>query len=180
MLRQSPLKGIQIPGAANRLIASLFADDTTTYLAKTDTWGTLWCVLKSWCKASLAKFNDGKTELIPIGSEEHRARVIATRKLGEDQEELPTDLHIAQDAEPIRSLGAWVGNKIKQAGIWSKQIERSHSHLTRAEQTNPSMEGRKHMNDMYVRQTTEYLCKVQGMPKMIETMLDKMANSAFW
>lgn len=72
MLRKSDLTGYQIPGARDRLITTLFADDTTVYLSEGDSVASLEEMLDKWCKASGAKFNLDKTEIIPIGTEKYR------------------------------------------------------------------------------------------------------------
>ncbi|KAJ7342965.1 hypothetical protein DFH08DRAFT_626431, partial [Mycena albidolilacea] len=62
------------------VIATLFADDTMVYLDSKDDFGTFPLPLgQEWHIASGAKFNIGKTEMIPIGSINHRDRVRATR-----------------------------------------------------------------------------------------------------
>lgn len=78
-LRQSELKGFKVPGVSERLIATLFADDTVTYLDKDDDFGDLVKILDEWCIASGAKFNINKTETIPIGTLIHRDAVRQTR-----------------------------------------------------------------------------------------------------
>ncbi|KAI9068534.1 hypothetical protein FKP32DRAFT_1526240, partial [Trametes sanguinea] len=66
-LRRSTLRGFQLPGIADRLITTLFADDTTVYLDKDDDYDDLLRILERWCRASGAKFNVNKTEHIPLG-----------------------------------------------------------------------------------------------------------------
>ena len=84
-LRNSPdLEGFPIPGAASNIIVNLYADDTTVYLSDSDRYDTLELILTSWCSASGAKFNIKKTEIIPIGTSQHRERVLTTRKLHPD------------------------------------------------------------------------------------------------
>jgi hypothetical protein len=78
-LRQSDLKGFKIKGKEEKLIATLFADDTMVYLDAEDDFGSLVEILEEWCTASGAKFNISKTEMIPIGQIEHRDRVRANR-----------------------------------------------------------------------------------------------------
>jgi len=63
-------------------------------------------ILTRWCKASTAKFNIQKTEIIPIGTQEHRAKVIETRQTKDDSEEIPIHIHTAKDGEPVRILGS--------------------------------------------------------------------------
>ena len=100
-LRQSTLEGMEIPGAAERLITTLFADDTTVYLSENDSYNELLAILQEWCCGSTAKFNEEKSELIPIGTKAHRERVIATRQLGEDQLPIPVHVKIAKDGEAM-------------------------------------------------------------------------------
>ena len=67
-LRKSEIAGFTLPGVARRLVASLFADDTSAFLSAKDSWRTVWTVIDGWCKGSRAKFNTNKTEIIPIGT----------------------------------------------------------------------------------------------------------------
>lgn len=78
MMRDSDLKDISIPGDHERLIANLFADDTTTFLAADDHLDTLQDILDTWCIASRAKFNTAKTKIIPIETQEYHTQVISS------------------------------------------------------------------------------------------------------
>ena len=76
LLRNDPdLRGLRVPGLAEKLIAKLLADDTALYLSLTDRFDCVLLILRAWCDVSGAKFNIEKTEIIPIGSPEHRAHV---------------------------------------------------------------------------------------------------------
>lgn len=44
------------------------------YLIEHDDFGALTDTLQFWCKASGAKFNTSKTEIIPIGTKEYREK----------------------------------------------------------------------------------------------------------
>jgi hypothetical protein len=123
-LRNSNLEGYKIPNLPNKLITNLFADDTAVYLRENDSFSELQEILTDWCKASGAKFNIAKTEIIPIGQQEFRNNVIQTRKLNPDQPPIPNEIHIAQDGEPVRILGAWMGNKLNNASIWTPTLEK--------------------------------------------------------
>ena len=68
MLRKSNLKGFEIPGVQERLIAKLFADDTSVYLSEFDKFSDLETILNKWCIASGACFNVNKSEGIPMGT----------------------------------------------------------------------------------------------------------------
>ncbi|KAL1751422.1 hypothetical protein FB107DRAFT_222095, partial [Schizophyllum commune] len=46
--------------------------DTTVYLTEEDDFSVLQRVLDKWCIASKARFNVGKTEIIPIGNKRYR------------------------------------------------------------------------------------------------------------
>ena len=75
------LHGYNIPGSEGKLIISLFADNTCIFLSKNDRMDNVQSILDEWCQASEARFNIGKTEIIPIGSLNHCNQVITTRKL---------------------------------------------------------------------------------------------------
>lgn len=63
----------------------MFADDTTVFLHKDDSYKNLVNILEHWCTASGAKFNIAKTEVIPLGKEDYRTNHIELRKLNEQQ-----------------------------------------------------------------------------------------------
>ena len=50
MLQNSPdLQGYEIAGVAQKIVASMYADDTTVYLSKTDSYAELLRILTKWC-----------------------------------------------------------------------------------------------------------------------------------
>jgi hypothetical protein len=57
---------------------AMFADDTTLFLGETDRLDVVNETLDHWCKASGAKFNIEKTEIVPIGTENYRTTVVVT------------------------------------------------------------------------------------------------------
>jgi hypothetical protein len=95
-IRNDPgITGIQIPGQVEKLAIKLFADDTNLYLSKEDSFNYIQNILDHWCEISGVKFNIEKTEIIPIGSTEHRQRVVTMRKLNErDQSPLTERIHV--------------------------------------------------------------------------------------
>ncbi|TFY61694.1 hypothetical protein EVJ58_g4350 [Rhodofomes roseus] len=181
-IRASNLQGFRAPGMAERLVASLFADDTSTFLSQNDKWSDLWAVLDNWCEASGARFNKGKTEVVPIGTTEYRQSVITTRKLNQHADEpgLPDFIHIASDGEPVRMLGAWIGNKTDQAAIWAPAIHKVNAFLERWKRCHPTMKGKRNIIQMGPGGITQYLSEVQGMPKEIEDTLTKMIRHFIW
>ncbi|THH28603.1 hypothetical protein EUX98_g5574 [Antrodiella citrinella] len=120
-LRQSNPKGLKIPGSEERLIATLFADDTTTYLSEDDDFDALEAILDEWCIgiASRANFNVTKTEIIPIGTEAFREGLIETRTMKGLTNPIAANIHIVPDGENVRILGAWFGNKSELAAPWT-------------------------------------------------------------
>jgi len=173
MLRRSDLEGYRVPGTTKKLITSLFADDTTVYLTAKDKFSDLQNILKEWCTASGAKFNIAKTEVIPIGTPEYRQSVIQTRKAHETHEAILDHIHIAGEGEPVRILGAWIGNNINPNEQWTRVIEKIETALDQWSKSHPTMEGRKHIIQMVIGGMTQYLTKAQGMPSEIEKRLSK-------
>ncbi|EIW80719.1 hypothetical protein CONPUDRAFT_57272, partial [Coniophora puteana RWD-64-598 SS2] len=180
LLRQSELRGYDVPDMAERVIVSMFADDTTVYLRKEDDFVTLQSLLDLWCHASGAKFNVNKTEVIPIGSPVHRKEVEETRCLAPSQQPLPPSIRIAKDGSAVRILGAWMGNGIDQAAIWSPVIDDIKESLERWDRLHPTMEGRSILIQWFVCGKTQYLTNAQGMPKSVEDELSLLTRQFAW
>ncbi|KAF5336214.1 hypothetical protein D9758_017782 [Tetrapyrgos nigripes] len=180
MLRNSELKGYEIPGEKEKLIANLFADDTTVFLSAEDDFEILQKILDKWCIASKAKFNIAKTEIIPIGTATYRARVINTRTTKDGQTPLPEWLHIAVEGEATRILGAWFGNGISNTSVWEPTLEKIDTRLEHWNKGHPTMEGRCHIVQMVIGGMTQYLTQVQGMPKPIEKKMSKRIQNFVW
>jgi len=134
-LRKSELKGFTTKGEAERLVVTLFADDTTVYLSENNSFEDLQAVLEEWCKASGAKFNVNKTEILPIGSKEHRQRVCQTRKLNPDDAQISPTIRIVRDGEHTRTLGAYVGNEINEITVWTPVLDRIDDELEKGTTT---------------------------------------------
>ncbi|KIJ06160.1 hypothetical protein PAXINDRAFT_164705 [Paxillus involutus ATCC 200175] len=180
MLRRSTLQGFQAPGMEYRIVVTMFADDTTVYLRESDKFEDLQEILQQWCRASGAKFNITKTEVIPMGPEEYRTHLLNTRQLKDDQLPIPPHIHIAKDGEATRVLGAWIGNKTNDHAIWSPTLEKIDRSLERWEQLHPSIEGRKIIIQRTIGSMTQYLTKAQGMPSDIESTLIKRLKKFIW
>lgn len=180
MLRNSNLKGYQIPNLREHLKTTLFADDTTVYLCEEDSYEELERILAKWCRASSAKFNSGKTEVIPIGTETYRQKVIETRKINNNDTAVPDSVNIAKDGESVRILSARIGNNVNIHAIWSPVVERIHAELERWDSKHPTMEMRRHIVQMTIGSMTQYLVQVNGMPKQIEKQLNKLQREFIW
>ncbi|KIY53640.1 hypothetical protein FISHEDRAFT_8811, partial [Fistulina hepatica ATCC 64428] len=168
LLRKSNLKGFQVPGSAERLIVKLFADDTTVYLHREDSFGELEAILETWCKAARAKFNIKKTEIIPVGKEDYRRQVVVTRRLNDNGEAIPANVHIAADGVAVRILGAYIGNKVDEGALWLQVAAKVEQRLDQWERLNPTIIGRKLIIQMFTGGMTQFRTKAQGMPKNVE------------
>ena len=145
------IKGFSVPGLIDKLAIKLFANDTNLYLSREDNLQTVQGILDEWCEISGAKFNQEKTEIIPIGREEHRHNVVATRKLSpRDPTPLPEGTRIARDGDAVRMLGAWIGNRIEDITPWEPIINKINTKLGRWKRTHPSLNGRKIITQMIV------------------------------
>ncbi|KAG2131065.1 hypothetical protein DEU56DRAFT_872232 [Suillus clintonianus] len=157
----------------HRVVVTMFTDDTTVYLMEKDDFAALNCTLSCWCRASGAKFNTTKTEVIPIGSREYHNKVVETRKINNSQEALPTSIDIARDGKAIRILGVWIGNGIEEQAIWSPILEKIENTLQRWEKW-------KIILQRTIDSMTQYLTTAQGMPRDIEDLLIKRTRKFIW
>ncbi|KAF8150965.1 hypothetical protein B0H34DRAFT_665865 [Crassisporium funariophilum] len=173
MLCQSNLTSFNTSKDTEHLITTLFADNTTDNLSKTNKYKDLQNILDTWCRASGAKFNTQKTIILPLGTPEFRQRVIQTRSIsGTPNHNLVSSLvHIAQDGTPVRILGAFVGNKVEKISIWTPTIEKINTVLKYWGKSHPTQDGRHLIIGMEVGGLTQYLTRVQGMPAKVESTI---------
>lgn len=180
-LRLSPkLQGFLIPGSTEKLIATLFADDTTVYLSEFDDFRDLKVELDRWCLASGARFNVTKTEAIPLGTPEYRQRLRDTRRNKAGGTRLQADIHITLEGEPTRSLGGWIGNKVEQAQVWSKTLDKVQCSLDRWAKGRPTLHLKSKIVQITAGAITQYLATVQGMPRIVEDRIEKMVKIFVW
>ncbi|KIM81884.1 hypothetical protein PILCRDRAFT_55482, partial [Piloderma croceum F 1598] len=175
--KNDQLSGFDIPGVDEKLITTLFADDTTVYLGQGDLIDDLTDTLNLWCKASGARFNVSKTEIIPIGSKTYRREVIETRCTSPLNPAIAQDIHIAKEQEPVRILGGWVGNGIDEQAIWSKNMDKINLTLDRWENRHPTMLSRRLIVQMFAGGISQFMTTVQGMPKGIEDRMQKLIST---
>ena len=182
MIRNDPnIKGITISGIPDPIKANFFADDTNLYLSRTDSFDYVREFLKDWCQVAGAKFNIEKTEIIPIGSAEHREQVVTTRRVN-PRDEIPLDnrIKIAKEGEAVRSLGAWIGNNTNDVTPWEPIIENAHKELDRWGKIRLTMYGRVIIVQAIVGGLTQFLTKAQGMPDHVENALTKAIRNFMW
>ncbi|KAL1684511.1 hypothetical protein GGG16DRAFT_36958, partial [Schizophyllum commune] len=180
MLRKSKLEGFSIPGMAERLTTTLFADNTTVYLRQSDSWAALHGILERWCRASAAKFNIDKTKLLPIGSERYRNTVLTTRKINPTQDAIPQNIHIVADGMAERSLGCFIGNNIDAMAQWEATLSKIEEGTDRWGSLHPTLNGKRHIGNFIIAGCSQYKAKVQEIPKGVEKKLIKKMRTFMW
>ena len=120
------------------------------YMHENDKYDNLQTILDTWCKASGAKFNKEKTEIIAIGAKTHRDRIIQTRRTNPTDSQLNEDIHIATDGDAIRSLGSWVGNDTNDKTPWEPIIDKINKELNRTNLSHPSLKGKRLLTQIIV------------------------------
>lgn len=89
-------------------------------------------------------------------------------------------MHVAKEGEPIRILGAWLRNGVDQATMWVPIRENYCRRLLRWGAARHSLEGRRLILRMQVTGVMQYLTKVRGMPRDVETQLNKQIHNFTW
>ena len=180
LLRKGNLSGYQIPGSNYDLKTTLFADETTVFLAKSDSYNELLSILALWCRTSGAHFNVDKTEITPIGTKTYRESVLNTQRTMPNGTPLPAGVHLVKDKEPTQILGGWIGNGIDEEAVWSKNVDKLQAVFERWSQRHPSLISRRLIVNMFAGGIAQYLTVVQGMPKEVESRIQKIINTLVW
>ena len=179
-IRKSNIRGMDIPNMNEKAKVSLFADDTTVILTEHDSFAELIGILDKWCEMSGAKFNVEKTEIIPIGTESYRKRLIEARTMNETGERIPDPIHITREGSATRLLGAWIGNGVNPITPWKRIVETIRKDFARWEARYPTLEGKRHIVQMIAGGKTQFLTRAQGMPKEVADEIRKAVSSFVW
>jgi ribonuclease HI len=177
-LRQSELKGLQIPGIRKKILTSLFADDTLVYLGSEDDMRVLKQIINKFCLASTAKFNIEKTECLPLGNKQQREKITKTRKMGINI--IEKEIKIVEDGECMRTLGAWVGNGDSQVDKWNKIIQDQQQIMELWQRMHLSFKGKELVLKALIQSKAVFLATVNGMPKDIEEIMQKNMKDFLW
>ncbi|KAI0654610.1 hypothetical protein C8Q70DRAFT_925301, partial [Cubamyces menziesii] len=178
--RSSTLRGFPIPGHHERLVAKLFADDTTVFLSEDDSYTDVEALTSTWCAGSRAKFNLHKTEVIPIGTPEFRARLTRTRQLTASSTPIPSSVHLVRDGEAIRLLGAWIGNHVDPQQSWQPIVDTVRVNLAKWARRRPTLYGKKLVIGMELGGRTQFRTKAQGMPASVAASLTAALRTFMW
>jgi len=158
------LKGFKIQGIQEKILVSLFADDTLVYMNKKDKRQTLEKMINTFCKASPAKFNKEKTEILPIGSEKYRKQVIEKRQTSESKEDkIPEEIRIVKDKETLRTLESYMGNKVNQVTQWNQILKKQKDVLNTWTTLNLATAGKELILKSLVQSRALFLATVNGM-----------------
>ena len=84
--------GGDIRKSDTRVLVKVYADDTTVFLGPDDDPKKLQDCLDIFCLASTARFNNLKTEIIPLGSADSRREIIRTREF--NNWKIDNEIHI--------------------------------------------------------------------------------------
>lgn len=180
MIRSSTLRGFEIPGAMAALKATLFADDTTVYLADNDDFQTLQDILDTWCSAAKARFNIKKTEIIPLGTPGYRTEMAETYAATGRWRNYPQGIHVAREGEAVRILGAFFGNGVAQPEVWTTKLSKIEGVLGRWKKAKVTLCGKKHVVQMVVGSMSQFMTNVQRMPEHARKRLTKLIRNYVW
>ncbi|OSD03159.1 hypothetical protein PYCCODRAFT_1444564 [Trametes coccinea BRFM310] len=180
MIRKAEIKGINIPKCPEALRATLFADDTTVYLAEEDDFDNLQSVLNKWCSAAKAKFNMAKTEVIPIGSRAYRDEMASTYGSTGAWKNFPKNVRVAAQGVPVRVLGTFIGNGVDQEQVWSAKIDKIAASLERWGKHHTTVIGKKHAVQLTIGSMSQFLSDVQRMPDQTVRRLNSLVREYIW
>jgi len=175
------IKGLMIPSVENAIKIMLFADDTNLFLSKNDWLDYIQEILDEWCKASGARFNLEKTEIIPIGKPSHRRTIAETRRINpQDTNPLPPRIRITCNGEAVRILGAWIGNKNNDQTPWEPILDTIKSKLDLWERAHLTLNRKRIIIQAIIGGHTQFMAKAQGMPSHIKNALTNMMSKFIW
>ena len=177
-IRSSSLRGFKINKDLQKVIVKVYADDTTVFLGPEDDPNTLQDCLNLFCKASTARFNDLKTEIIPLGSVEDRNETIQSREFNGWR--IADEIHLAQEGEAIRILGSWQGNGINIQSKWNDIIERQLKTMRHWNHLYPSVAGRVLIAKALVISLAYYLMTVNGIHRNTLSTMEKNIRNFIW
>lgn len=116
--------------------------------------------LEEWCKASGAKFNQEKTDIIPIGTSAHRQRMIESCMLSKaDPHPINNNKRIAKDGNAIRILELWLGNDTNAATPWEPIIDKIDVALKYYSKLHPTLKGKKMISQVVIGGFMQFLTK---------------------
>ncbi|CAK5281301.1 unnamed protein product [Mycena citricolor] len=88
--------------------------------------------------------------------------------------------HIAKDGEAVRILGGYIGNGVEPFALWTPMIEKTDAARERWERLFPTIEARRHIDQIITGSMTQYLAMVNGMPAAVTKYLLRAQREFIW
>ncbi|KAI6139649.1 hypothetical protein BKA82DRAFT_3988157, partial [Pisolithus tinctorius] len=80
----------------------------------------------------------------------------------------------------MRTLGAWIGNKITIDEQWNKILEKQKQIIKLWETSRPTLRGKELLSKSLVQSRAMYLATVNTMPQHIEYQMTKLIKNFLW
>jgi len=85
-----------------------------------------------------------------------------------------------EDGHATRTLGAWIGNEVREATAWEPILDKVRTTLQHWNKGHPSLDAKQYIVQMFAGGMTQFLAKVQGMPCQIEEALVRITRAFIW
>jgi len=180
-IRKSSLEDFKIQGLEEKVLVSLFTDDTLVYMNENDNKKTLEQIIRNFCEASTAKFNNEKSEILLIGTKEYRNNVIKTKTVNKtNNDKLDQAIRIIEDNDSLRILGAHIGNDSETSIQWETILKRQSRILKKWAKTSLLSKGKELILKALIQSRALYLATANEMPKSIAQRMTRQIKSFIW
>ncbi|KAI0769581.1 hypothetical protein BD413DRAFT_439477, partial [Trametes elegans] len=92
----------------------------------------------------------------------------------------PQNVHVAGEGEPVCILGAFFGYNIGECEVWSTRLTKLEDTLKRWKLGRTTLEGKRHVAQMFIGGMTQFLTDVQRMPDQVKSRLTKILRKYIW
>jgi len=180
-IRKSSLEDFKIQGLEEKVLVSLFTDDTLVYMNENDNKKTLEQIIRNFCEASTAKFNNEKSEILLIGTKEYRNNIIKTKTVNKtNNDKLDQAIRIIEDNDSLRILGAHIGNDSETSIQWETILKRQSRILKKWAKTSLLSKGKELILKALIQSRALYLATANEMPKSIAQRMTRQIKSFIW
>ena len=99
--------------------------------------------------------------------------------MGENNQ-IPDHVNLIKDGDTMRTLGAWVGNRINIEEKWNIIIKKQQKILSTWKKSRPTFRGKKLILKTLITSKSWFLATVNGMPKHIQIEMEKNMKDFLW
>ncbi|KAH9858720.1 hypothetical protein C2E23DRAFT_694426, partial [Lenzites betulinus] len=92
----------------------------------------------------------------------------------------PSSAKLAKEGDAVRILGAYLGNGVEEADVWTTRLAKVNNAMARWKRSHTTMGGKKHVAQMIVGSMTQFLADVQRMPEVVTKRFTKMIRDYLW